>query len=454
MVSSKHTTANLLQMREAGRVIDAYALHLAAFSEQHPILCCCDIVAVNGTVIFPKHSRLDASIAAHLHSIVAQPLDLCVSHSKQLTIDELHADLIAILAADDFVARVFAAYRPVTILVEQLAGLNLSERLLQQIMLLKFCMPELYARSLHVAILVLLIGFEMRLGKADLQPLFLAALVHDVGMLHVAPEVLSKTEQLTVAEWETIQSHVTIGCGQLERLGSIATVVVEAVYEHHERCDGTGYPQGKVESELSLHGQLLALADSVVAIYFNNFKFNQHSWLDVFPVIGLNAQSYFMRSLEVLNNLVQRAEMPLKNVIQENPVPEFAQKILLQNIHMKQWFDVLRASLTSIGYRHGDKRLHGLQNIMLHIITTANGAQLFDDGFQLELQRLIDDPIAQTSDALEAAAMLQHELSYQLRRLSHMLDAYLGQGGAAAAEIQQTLQQCHSAIGRFLTHQV
>lgn len=91
-----------------------------------------------------------------------------------------------------------------------------------------------------------------------------AALVMDVGMLRVAREAWIQAARLTPAQRRQVESHVRLGGERLVRL-TPPEWVQQAVLEHHERCDGTGYPGGKRGPELVPFARLLAVADTYAA---------------------------------------------------------------------------------------------------------------------------------------------------------------------------------------------
>lgn len=106
-----------------------------------------------------------------------------------------------------------------------------------------------------------LIGEEVGLRGDDLNRLQWAALVHDIGKLFVPAEILSKPGRLTIAEYEIIQEHPEAGARLVAPLAPWLGGWERGVLEHHEKLDGTGYPQGLVGSEISLAARIIAVAD-------------------------------------------------------------------------------------------------------------------------------------------------------------------------------------------------
>jgi HD-GYP domain-containing protein (c-di-GMP phosphodiesterase class II) len=119
--------------------------------------------------------------------------------------------------------------------------------------------------SLTVAqVVARLVRHEPELRGRPVEPV-LAALVHDVGMLGVPVEVLAKTGPLVDAERRLVEAHVRISVGLAARLLPGGAWLTEAVGGHHERLDGTGYPDGLREFQLHTLPRLLAVCDVYAA---------------------------------------------------------------------------------------------------------------------------------------------------------------------------------------------
>jgi putative nucleotidyltransferase with HDIG domain len=117
-----------------------------------------------------------------------------------------------------------------------------------------------YVHSVNVAILSAMMGTELGLPDQSLRHLTLGALLHDIGKVNIPLEVLNKPQALTPSEFEFIQKHPQFA---LERFGKtrIPQRVKLGIFQHHERWGGQGYPNKLKKDEISLEGQIIALAD-------------------------------------------------------------------------------------------------------------------------------------------------------------------------------------------------
>lgn len=116
---------------------------------------------------------------------------------------------------------------------------------------------RLYAQELARAI-----GMGDEEIRGGMEP---AALLHDVGKLAVPEEILSKPGRLTEAEYEKVKEHPAAGVSVLGEAG-FRYPVREYIRHHHERWDGTGYPDGLRGEEIPLGARVLAVADSYEAL--------------------------------------------------------------------------------------------------------------------------------------------------------------------------------------------
>lgn len=111
----------------------------------------------------------------------------------------------------------------------------------------------------------LMIGKQCGLSPKEMLQLNWGSILHDLGMLAVSDAVLLKTDKLTPQEYATLKKHPTIGYELLKNndyIGDGSKVVLH----HHERWDGTGYPDGLVAERIPLLARICAIADSIAAM--------------------------------------------------------------------------------------------------------------------------------------------------------------------------------------------
>ena len=117
----------------------------------------------------------------------------------------------------------------------------------------------------RVARLACAIGREMALPQDQLEGLEVAGTLHDVGKIYVPAEILSKPAKLSLMEMGMMRTHPEVGYEILREV-SFPWPVARSVMEHHERMDGSGYPNGVMGADICLEARILAVADVVEAM--------------------------------------------------------------------------------------------------------------------------------------------------------------------------------------------
>ncbi|MCM0756344.1 HD domain-containing protein [Desulfovibrio aminophilus] len=115
--------------------------------------------------------------------------------------------------------------------------------------------------SVNVAFLAAALGVRLSLPESHLRTLTLAALLHDVGKALLPDAVLNKPGKLTPEEYALIKRHTQAGRELLAGQHLFSRDVLDAVLDHHESCDGTGYPNGKMGHEINPFANYLSILD-------------------------------------------------------------------------------------------------------------------------------------------------------------------------------------------------
>jgi len=125
--------------------------------------------------------------------------------------------------------------------------------------------PYTAGHERRVAQLACAIGKEMGLPERQIEGLHVIGYVHDIGKIAVPAEILSKPTRLTAIELAIVKAHAQIGYDILKDL-EFPWPVAQAMLQHHERLDGSGYPQGLTAQDIILEARILMVADVVEAM--------------------------------------------------------------------------------------------------------------------------------------------------------------------------------------------
>ena len=115
--------------------------------------------------------------------------------------------------------------------------------------------------ALQVARLSWLVGTELGLNEEELEGLVHGALLHDLGKIGVADAILEKLGPLTEEEWKVVKRHPDVGARMIEPLEGLSRAL-PVIRHHHERPDGSGYPDGLEGDEIPLAARIVAVVDA------------------------------------------------------------------------------------------------------------------------------------------------------------------------------------------------
>jgi len=125
--------------------------------------------------------------------------------------------------------------------------------------------PYTAGHQQRVTQLTVAIAKELNLSPDKIEGIRIASLIHDIGKISVPTEILSKTTTISDIEFSLIKGHSQAGSDILKAI-DFSYPVAQIVLQHHERLDGSGYPQGLKSDEILLEARILGVADVVEAM--------------------------------------------------------------------------------------------------------------------------------------------------------------------------------------------
>lgn len=117
-----------------------------------------------------------------------------------------------------------------------------------------------YVHSVNVALICALFSSWLKLSEKETRTAILCGLLHDVGKIMVPEELIKKPEKLNELEFVRVKSHPMDGA-RILKLKNMDIHIVNAALQHHERCDGSGYPQGLRRKQIDPYAKMVAIAD-------------------------------------------------------------------------------------------------------------------------------------------------------------------------------------------------
>lgn len=125
--------------------------------------------------------------------------------------------------------------------------------------------PYTAGHERRVSEIAIAIGTEMGLAQHQLEGLKVGGYLHDVGKTSIPLEILVKPGKLTPLEYEMVKTHALAGYEVLKDV-DFPWPVAQIAFQHHERVDGKGYPQGLKGNEVLLEARIIAVADVIEAM--------------------------------------------------------------------------------------------------------------------------------------------------------------------------------------------
>ena len=125
--------------------------------------------------------------------------------------------------------------------------------------------PYTAGHQKRVSALAAAIGKEMRLPSEMIEGVRIASLIHDLGKIHIPAEILSKPGKLTPLEYDLVKIHPQVGFDLLKNI-DFPWPIAQIIYQHHERMNGSGYPQGLKGKDMMIESRILSVADVIEAM--------------------------------------------------------------------------------------------------------------------------------------------------------------------------------------------
>jgi len=176
--------------------LDAYLLHLASIHSYCTVTAAEDIYSECNSMLLKQGLELTPAAAQGMRSFrVRKPIENSIHLSSELDEQQLLDDLLSVMKQDDILCAL-NEHLDFSSLLTAFCPLVIQSNLLRQkLTVMSQAMPDLYERSLYCTWLSLCIAKEMRLSRDHIAIVFVAALSHDIGMLHIDSAVLHKTKR-------------------------------------------------------------------------------------------------------------------------------------------------------------------------------------------------------------------------------------------------------------------
>jgi HD-GYP domain-containing protein (c-di-GMP phosphodiesterase class II) len=282
------------------RYDEHYIASVTALGDTHEVVARQAVFTRNGIKLIERGTRINSALRDRLlqHKLLP-PIDQCLSVEGGVTQASLRERAREILDAEPRFQLLRSALPGTERLLNAFYAMPLAPALAFKLTVAREQRPEIYEHSLQMAVIALFLAIKSRLPDRDLATVAAAGMLHDIGELHIDPELLRPGRRLDAAELRHVYAHPMTAYLILQEHPQYHPEISGAVFEHHERLDGSGYPRGLKGEEIGPIGQILMLAEAVTTLYGKSWRTHGASRLSV--MLKMNRRKF---NRELIDHLV------------------------------------------------------------------------------------------------------------------------------------------------------
>lgn len=162
----------------------------------------------------------------------------------------------------------------------------------------------IYAHSINVSLISMMIAMELRFSDKELWNIGLGAFLHDLGMLVIPKTIISKPGPLDDMEMDYVRQHCELGVSSLAPF-SLPKECTDIILQHHERLDGSGYPRGLKGDAICCNGKIVMVADAIDAITSGSPYRSPRKMDEAIKIIRNEKDKYSEEIIDIFENLIE-----------------------------------------------------------------------------------------------------------------------------------------------------
>ncbi|WP_421862122.1 HD-GYP domain-containing protein [Motiliproteus sp.] len=434
---------------KAGAASAQFLQHLTEVNETQQVIASEDIYNQFGVLLVSKGSRINPQAQRQLQQHrLEKDLDQQIELEQTLTDLELFQQTQSLLDQDPELKRLHQNNRFEDPFRHFCLTEDLPLPLRQKLTIMKQQLPSLFQHSLFCGWACTLIAREMKLSSEACRKAYVCGLLHDVGMLYLAPKLQTQAP-LENDDWRALQSHVVIGQRCVEGLG-LHPSIGQGILEHHERLDQTGYPSRKSPDKLNKLGQIVASADMLYNLCSNELNNSDKAVHDALPYVKVHHSSFNAEIHAALMRVLSRAGTRSDDEA-ASLQPVNLERVRNVNQHLSELLTPLTPlveKISQLDFNEGSK-LATMMGAINQVLSTSGIA---DSQLKDWLMADMDPSDPDNYDCLKETDAMQYELLWLLKRLGWNLDSLLQCEAAKTlserGELEQYRQQLQKGLER------
>ena len=268
-----------------------YLQSVTHLGDTRSIVASREIYTSTGMKLISAGMQINSSLYERLlqHKLIP-PLDQSLTTEDAVNGASLAEQAAQMMHADKQLALIQSVKSDGQTLVSVLKQVPLNPAIAFKLTVMRETNAELFKRSIFVALVSIYIGMKLHMDKHQLKDIATAAVLHDIGLLHVDPKLLEREHRMSESERRHLYVHSVTAWMILKAYPEYKNKVLDAVLQHHEHLDGSGYPRGLKSGEIGQFAQIIAVAEIVASRYGSDN--DAQSWSRLETILKLNLRRY------------------------------------------------------------------------------------------------------------------------------------------------------------------
>jgi HD-GYP domain-containing protein (c-di-GMP phosphodiesterase class II) len=300
----------------------------------------------NGMKLLDKGARINSAMRDKLvkHKLIPD-IDQCLSAANGVSSIELRERAREILENEPRFQQMRSALNGVEKLLNAFYSMPLNAPLTFKLTVAREQRPEIFEHSIQMTLIALFLAIKSRLPDQELATVAAASMLHDIGELHINPALLQGDHPLNGDELRHVYVHPMTAFLILQAYPQFHPEISTAVFEHHERLDGSGYPRGLKGEEISQIGKILMLAEAVTTLFEKSWRIHGAARLSM--MLRMNRRKLDAELVGHLVSLLHNGEQQSADAPCEASVNAVLKQLDQLADVFRSWRDAREASLNS-----------------------------------------------------------------------------------------------------------
>jgi HD-GYP domain-containing protein (c-di-GMP phosphodiesterase class II) len=411
-----------------------YSVHLSEISDKgNQAYTTSDILNDNGVLLAPKGIKIDHGLRIRLikHRLM-EPLDEHIELEHKADTKTLIQEFRKLLSKYPDLEVLNDAMRFGYEFEKLLKLERLHPKIIQKLTVLESQMHSEFEKCIFTAWMSTMIAREMGLDTYEMRDTLVAALIHDIGLLHLDPGIVCSNRKLSPEEWKTVKAHVVVGKIIADYVPNISPEVSRAVIEHHEDCFGAGYPFALSEDELGTTGMIINMTDSIHSIRVKSFKNSNRTLGNIKPYLQLNPATNGHDVYRATMSIVKKSGLQPTRFMPDGCPTQYAKNLGRQIDILKEAkesIDDIHDNLLELSDRIDQKNINQLSTLAaitrrIRSTLTESGLLSNEISAWLHQERALSSIDESIIDEFNEIELLIKELTWQLRNTVRMFHSY------------------------------